>query len=204
MSQLIRACSFFLLAAFLVLPASASAQDQPRQHDGGIFIRLSAGVGSTSSEVKYDNGNELELNEGGGNHNFAIGGIVGGKVALHGTLFGWATSDPQIDLNGNEFATYKGTVSLNAVGGGATWYFGPNFYLSGSLGFAWLSFKDQNVILDTGVGGAIDLTIGKEWWVSDRWGLGVALGFQGYGVPADDAEEFTGGAASVRFTATFN
>ena len=204
MSNFVRACSAILLIVAIVLPSAANAIDQPRQHDGGILIRLSAGVGSANAKLEFDSGDELEIASGGGNHNLAIGGIVGGNVALHATLFGWALSDPPYDINGNEVGDLQGTASMSAVGGGATWYFASNFYLSGSLGFAWLSFKDQNVKVDSGVGGALDLTLGKEWWVSNRWGLGVALGVQGFGIPADDAHTFTGGSASLRFSATFN
>jgi hypothetical protein len=197
--------SILALAAFVLASTAAGAVQQPREHEGGILIRLSAGIGGTTSELEFDSGDKLELDEAGGNHNLAIGGIVTDNLAIHGTLFGWATKDPQLDLNGREIGTYSGTVTMNAVGGGLTWYIMPvNIYLSGSLGFAWLSFKDQNVTVDTGTGGAIDLTIGKEWWVSDRWGLGVALGLQGYGIPADGGENFNGGSVSIRFSATFN
>ena len=204
MSRFIRTTILVVFAALVALPQAAGAQDQPRVHDGGIFLRLSAGLGSSTSEVEYDTGDKLEFQKASGNHNLAIGGIVARNLAVHATLFGSATRDPQIDLNGRVIGTYKGTVALNALGAGVTWYFGPNWYLSGSLALAWLSFKDQNVTLDTGTGGAVDITIGKEWWVSDRWGLGVALGLQGYGVPADDANDFTGGSASIRLSATFN
>lgn len=204
MSQLIRACSVVLLVALIAVPMSASAVDQPREHDGGIFIRLSVGAGPASAEFEADSGDKFEMNKVGGNHNLALGGIVGGNVALHATLFGWAMNDPSYDLNGQDQQTLSGTASLSAVGGGATWYFGSNFYLSGSLGFAWISFKDDRYEVSSGTGGALDLTVGKEWWVSDRWGLGVALGLQGYGVPIDDADELTGGSASLRFSATFN
>jgi len=204
-SHRIRAFVAVLLAALLALPSLAGAQQRPRQHEGGILIRLSAGLGPASADLDLDTGQKFEMNKVGGNHNLALGGIVGGNVALHATAFGWALGDPSFDLDGQDQPDLKGTVSMNAIGGGATWYLMPiNIYVSGSVGFAWLSVSDDDRSFDTGVGGALDITVGKEWWVSDRWGLGVALGLQGYAVPADDGKEFTGGSISARFTATFN
>jgi hypothetical protein len=196
-------------ALVLVVPQLAEAQDAPREHDGGILIRLSFGVGSASAsrdlDPAEDAGEKFEMDEVGGNHNLAIGGIVGGKVALHATLFGWTVRNPNYDLDGRSQQQISGVASLNALGGGATWYFTRhNFYLSGSVGIAWLSFREDRRVLDTSTGGAVDLTLGKEWWASDRWGLGVAIGLQGYNIPSAGEDDFQGGSASLRFSATFN
>lgn len=198
--------SLLLGLVLLLVPALASATQLPREHEGGVLIRLSAGLGAANFEGDNDLGERAKFDEPGGNHNLAFGGILFENFALHATAFGWAVTEPRLEVDGQDQGRVGGTASLNALGAGVTWYTGPsNFYLSGSIGFAWLTYSDDRVSLNSATGGALDLTVGKEWWVSDRWGLGVALGLQGYGVPLKDGnDDATGGAVGLRFSATFN
>lgn len=56
-----------------------------------------------------------------------------------------------------------------------TYYFMPsNVYLSGSLGLANAAIETDFDTFDSDFGYGINLAVGKEWWVSDNWGLGVA------------------------------
>jgi hypothetical protein len=86
-----------------------------------------------------------------------------------------------------------------------TYYFMPvNLYLSGSAGFGSLEF-DGNISGETDMGLALDLTVGKEWWVGDNWGLGVAGGFGYHSLPEEGLDEnWSGTSFVVRFTATLN
>jgi hypothetical protein len=55
------------------------------------------------------------------------------------------------------------------------------------------------------IGFASDVTIGKEWWVSDSWGMGVAGGLGFHSVPFTTTEvNWSGVSVGVRFTATMN
>ncbi|MBN1770193.1 MAG: hypothetical protein JXB32_02935 [Deltaproteobacteria bacterium] len=49
------------------------------------------------------------------------------------------------------------------LGIGIGGYFGPNLFLDGVFGYSY----------DAGMYGAV--VFGKEWWIADQWGLGVAL-----------------------------
>jgi hypothetical protein len=51
-----------------------------------------------------------------------------------------------------------------------------SFYVSGTFAFSQISLQDENndEVADTEFGPGLSLVLGKEWWVSDNWGLGVA------------------------------
>jgi hypothetical protein len=65
---------------------------------------------------------------------------------------------------------------------------------------------DGDVSGDTDQGIAFDLTIGKEWWTGDNWGLGLAGGYTYHSVPdqASSSVDWQGSSYSLRFTATMN
>jgi hypothetical protein len=55
-------------------------------------------------------------------------------------------------------------------------------------------------------GGGISLMIGKEWWVSDNWGLGIAGQLFGGSAKDKDDEDLQFDTFSVNlcFSATYN
>jgi hypothetical protein len=182
-----------------------------RAHAGGFFLRLSGGIGAASTELDYS-GNKAKIEGGTGDINFAIGGVVAKNLALHGTVWGWITSDPEVTFN-SQTGTANGDVDFTAVGIGLTYYFMPvNIYLSGSIGGSYFTIDGSGVSGNTDVGPAIDLTLGKEWWVGTSWGLGVAVSAGVHSVKDggtdllgnEITESWQGGSVAVRFTATYN
>jgi len=201
------AAVLLLTAAVLVFAAEAGAG--PNDHDGGFFLRLSGGFGYASSKVEIDD-ISFQLSGLTGDVNFAIGGVVTPNLALHATLWGWTTSDPELEVCESGHCE-SGTVEevdfgLTGFGGGVTYYFMPsNFYISGSICVANLSLTYQGATAESEYGPAIDITAGKEWWVSSSWGLGVAGAF-GYHWIGEEAitEKWSGPSFAVRFSATYN
>jgi hypothetical protein len=198
-----------LLSLFFVLSvataSTALADMSPRAHEGGIFLRLSGGIGSGGTSV--DTGPEdLELSGLSGDMNFALGGMISPNLALHGTLWGWSVDDPDAEFGAFD-GEVDGTMSMAAVGGGVTYYFMPvNMYLSGSGGIAWLSSEGDDLeSIDSDPGFALDATLGKEWWVGNSWGLGIAGAVGYHSIPADGIDEsFSGLTFGLRFSATLN
>jgi hypothetical protein len=138
--------------------------------------------------------------------NLAIGGTVARNVALHATLFGWTTTDPTFESNGAEVELNNAELTMGALGIGVTYYFMPvNLYLSPSIGFGALNLEVPGGDGESDTGIAFDFTLGKEWWVSNRWALGVAGGLGLHAIPDNDSsEDWTGTSFMVRFTSTFN
>ncbi len=191
-----------ILSFFIVQPGILRSQVQ--DHEEGFFLRLSAGGGAASTEVT-DGANTVGFSGSAGDINFAIGGIVASNLALHGTLFGWTITEPDIEVNGQTLST-DGDLTLGALGAGVTYYFMPvNIYLSGSVGFGRLEYKQGSVEGGSLRGLVFDATVGKEWWVGDSWGLGVALGLGLHSIPEEGVDDnWSGGSVTLRFTATMN
>ena len=64
------------------------------------------------------------------------------------------------------------------IGGGITYYIMPsNIFLQGSLGIGNFNLidNDKKTSVSTDRGFSMQLKVGKEWWISKRWRLGVAL-----------------------------
>ena len=202
------------LAATLVLPAlipSASrAGGEPRTHDG-FFLRLGAGGGNARNTLEYQ-GDKLEFSGTAANIDIAIGGVVAPNLALHGTLFGWGVTDPDLKLTSSvdsltATGTAKGTATLSAVGVGLTYYYMPvNAYITGSVGTATFEFDPEHgQKSDTKDGVAFEIGAGKEWWVGTSWGLGAAVNYIYSSLPDKDINRnWNGNAVHVLFSATFN
>jgi hypothetical protein len=96
---------------------------------------------------------------------------------------------------------------MSAFGAGLTYFFMPvNMYLSGTVGAGSLSFSGTDLDgLETDSGLALNFVLGKEWWVSNRWGLGLAGAFDYHSAPDKNvSEDWTGTSFSLLFSATFN
>jgi len=194
-----------LLILTLVFLTATSVQAGPRDHQDGFFLRLSAGGGSAKTSLE-GNLDEIEISGPAGDLNIAIGGIVAPNLALHGTLFGWSTNDPDVEVNGSYIGRMNGDMTAGGMGIGLTYYFMPvNLYLSGSVGFGSMELRLAGPSGETDTGLFTDLTVGKEWWVGDKWGLGIAGGmeYHSFGDP-DINKNWSGTSWTIRFTATMN
>lgn len=192
------------VAGLLASPASAG---QPRTHDG-LLLRLSGGFGTATSsidDVPFFDNESLELSGVDGDFNFAIGGTVASNFIIHGTFWGWGIADPEVEV-GEVEGDLDGDLTLSGVGGGVTYYFMPaNIYLSGSVGPAWLSLTVDGDESSSDTGFALDITLGKEWWVGGSWGLGLAGCFGYHTVPDEDIDQnWSGTSLGLRFSATLN
>jgi hypothetical protein len=195
-----------LFAASLLALATAghAVAGSPRTHDG-FFLRLSAGAGSAHTELDIP-GAKTKLDGDTGDLNLAIGGVVAENLALHGTVFGWLASDPDIEVEGFGSGTATGDLDLSGVGVGLTYYFMPvNIYLSGSAGVGKLSIDSPSGDADSDRGLVGELTVGKEWWLGGSWGLGLSGAFGFHSIPDGEIDEnWTGNSFALRLSATMN
>ncbi len=200
-NRLFATTSALVLIVLLAGPALAGSRD----HMDGFFMRLSTGGAGAKTHSEYG-GDRVEFSGSGVDLNLAFGGIVSPNLALHGTLFGWTVEDPDMELNGLKVGV-DGDVTAAGFGVGLTYYAMPaNLYVSGSIGSGRVHFDIHRLGEgDTDRGVMLDLTLGKEWWTGDNWGLGVAVGMTYHSFPDPDvAADWTGTSFGVRFTATRN
>jgi hypothetical protein len=176
-------------------------------HDG-FFARGHFGIGVTS--LSSTRNNVKTTLSGGG---VAIGGAVGGVIArnliLYGAFFGTDVGNPNMEVAGTSTAANVGDVGFGGFGPGIAYYFEPiNLYLSGTLGLSAFHASDTaGARWDSSKTGlALELSAGKEWWVSHDWGLGLAaeLIFASMKDQDDPALTWSVGALSLVFSATYN
>jgi hypothetical protein len=182
----------------------------PRDHEKGFFLRMLAGGGSAGSKIESGS-DSIDLSGTSGVFDLAIGGTVAPNLAIYGTFFGWLVSDPDAEVKvggvGNGSGSINGDLDMTAFGAGVTYYFMPiNLYLAGNIGMGSLSGDGGDLEgLETDSGLALNFLVGKEWWVSGRWGLGVAGAFGYHSFPDKDVDEnWTGTNFSLLFSVTFN
>jgi hypothetical protein len=126
---------------------------------------------------------------------------------------GTVAMDPTLEAAGT--SQHLGfDVNLFGIGPGVAYYLEPlNLYFSGTLAFSQVttsrsssssgSSNDSTDVTDMGIGGAF--MVGKEWWVSHDWGLGVSglLHLASMKMKYVDTR-MTATAVSILFSATYN
>jgi hypothetical protein len=155
---------------------------EPERHDG-LFLRAMTGTNYTSLSKMKD---------------AQIGLVIDLQAGY------------SVVENLNLFAEFRISNGMRGFGAGAVYYFMPlDLYLGGSLMGVWsavpLEFGGQT---SSSVGPALNVQIGKEWWVSDSVGLGVAAQLLVGSLTFDDLvveeRDMTLTAFSLAAVATFN
>jgi hypothetical protein len=200
------------VAECMANPPAASlrpAADPGAEKHDGFYLRLAAGVGVGGAQ-RNTGASTVKYNASTGFFSVDVGGVPTENAALFGRLSHYTLAEPEIKIDGVKFTT-KNDESLNLefLGIGISYYFMPiNLYLSGALGPAVATIgKDSNDPSRVGVG--MDLEVGKEWWVSDEWGIGLAVRASITSVPPGNNwsatdQHLSAAALGVLFSATYN
>jgi len=197
-------------------PAPAYYPPQPigpppgyHTHDG-FFLRLNSGIGIMHAKYSYA-GYDTTISGGGMALSFAMGGAITPNLVIYGEFMATGAFDPTIKT-GSSSSGMSGDVTLTGFGPGVAYYLEPaNLYFSGTMAFSQVTVNyddgtsDSNSrdLTDRGFGMAV--TVGKEWWVSQNWGLGVAalLHVASMKVKSVDTR-MTAEGISILFSATYN
>jgi len=196
-----RSLAVLLLAT---LPCAALAQENlglaPVESTAhrhlGFFFRADIGVGYVHSSSTWSDGPQPPVSAASVPIGLAVGGAIFEDWIFAGEL--WGAAAPQT-TNGvrQGLLVYGYAVAV-------VHYFMPaNVYVSLAPGISRLTFVIADVGLNSDWGPGLKLAIGKEWWVGDHWGLGVAaeclLSFN-----RDGGAPRTTVAPGLTFSATFN
>jgi hypothetical protein len=79
-----------------------------------------------------------------------------------------------------------------------------NFYFSVTPAIGVVSLNEGGTTYDTKNGFAIRLAVGKEWWVSDNWGLGLNLQYAHASNESKTGVKMSTNWAGLAFSATYN
>jgi hypothetical protein len=155
-------------------------QNAPDPHiHKGLYLSMSLGPVFPSISDEAVGSYDLKFKGTGAQFDLKIGGAVKENFILHATITSNSMAGPKVTSGGVSQNTSNNlSLSETMIGGGATYYFMPvNIFLSGSLGLGnfVLIDGDNDSSIKTDRGFSMQLKAGKEWWISRKWGLGVAL-----------------------------
>lgn len=200
----------FILA---LLATTAMAMAESHTHDG-FFLNLALGFGYQG--FTYDANKALYDMEAKGvstEFDLKLGGRIATNTILHATILGVTnTNEIEYKTKGGKKigSSSKNSENMSMLGIGLTYYLPENIFISGSAGFANFNLQD-NSDEDRDIEGAtenglgVQIAAGKEWWVSDNWGLGLSVAFTyGAAEDKDDGGDASAYGVNVMFSATFN
>lgn len=183
------------------------------QHDG-FYLRFT--LGPSAFAASANDAAETSVSGTGGAFGLALGFAIAPNIILYGEVYDNIAIGPTIESGALEVETDEDTAfGVVGIGPGIAFYLPSNFYLSGTLAFSRLVVDpdteedDDEATSDLGLG--LAAAVGKEWWVSSNWGLGLALQLYLGGMKDGDGEteegdDVTWGAAglALAFSATLN
>ena len=169
--------------------------DSTYQRHFGFYIRPDLGFGyltQTESGVTISGLSGLA--------GVAIGGAIRENSILAVHIIDAVAQNPNVSSGGLSATANDTTVTMWGIGPQYTYYFMPsNLYLSTTLALTRLHVSSGNNSGDTDWGLGTRIALGKEWWVSDHWGLGVA----GHISFSTNQDPVSGGGSSTLTTWTF-
>jgi hypothetical protein len=161
-------------------PPGYAAAPPEHLHDG-FYLRLHLGAGYAHLSGTDGFGNTVTAAGGGASFGVAIGGAIAPNLIVFGTLFGVGFS-PTVKVGGVDAGISNSSAALAGIGAGAAFYIEPiNLYLSGAVAATSAEIDDSNnnALYQTRDGIGVQLMVGKEWWISQDWGIGLAGEFIG-------------------------
>jgi hypothetical protein len=190
-------------------------QDVPKgfhTHDG-FYLSLTGGpaFGAITWDATNFAFKKLEMSGTGFQFDFKIGGVISEEadIILSFDVIARAISAPTITVDGTSGSTTSDISVGDAMYGiGLTKYFmTTNIYISATVGMGRFTMTTSGTNSNSESGFAFQVKVGKEWWVSDNWGLGVAAGLGS--LSADDQKEglnpaYSGKLSTTKFFVVFN
>jgi hypothetical protein len=189
-------------------PGFAPPPAPPVQEHAGFYLRLDLGGGYTSLSSSGGYGSSTTVSGSGPAFGIALGGAVAPNLALFGDFIFSFINQPDVTAAGYT-AKSTGNVGVGGVGGGVVYYFEPiNLYVSGAVAAINMVMQDKNGNMtdQSGNGFGFEALVGKEWWVSQHWGLGAAaqfFGATGMKDKNDSSVSWSAKSFNVLFSASF-
>ncbi len=146
----------------------------------GVYLSFALGpcFGNVHEDLKTTS-DKIIYSGTGVAFDFRIGGPVDENLILTFDMLTRSVSSPKVEMNGTTYSSSSDiTMAENTYGAGLTYYVMPqNFYLGATLGMGNYSVQNSNdksnTRSDYGFSGA--LRVGKQWWLSRKWALGIGL-----------------------------
>lgn len=188
----------------LMLSPSVYAADGPHEHRG-FYLRMHLGPAyfhGSSGDA------DTTIKGPGATLGVAVGAALAENFMLYGEFFDDIAMEPTIEVGNASGTLDEGSSGLSGAGAGMAYYVMPlNLYVALGIHTTTILVQedpDKDPRRTTyGIGG--NVMVGKEWWVSPNWGLGVAGQFAAGGLMKDKADNsYSAVAGGVVFSATYN
>lgn len=207
----------FAFGIFTLL-ATQCALAAPQTHDG-FFLQFNAGAGHQRWSGNSQ-GAELTIEGRSSKFDFALGGTILPNLVLFAQFTGTGAAEPAVNLTvdqrRSDFAPRIDQTMSIGLGAGLAYYLPDGIYLAGSVISMRLKSQNRDIIsaafpypnepvsTDDGVG--IQARLGKEWWVSEEWGLGIAISYLRAQLPdrRHPDVDWTANDFGLTFSATYN
>jgi len=143
------------------------------------MARLAIGIGGAWVDIDSEP-TEVGLSGVSVAFSLDLGGSLVPNLILHGRFASVVIVDPSMEVRGDDLVRADDLTAVAfLIGPGLTYYFMPfNLYVSLVAGLSWLDLHyigGESGLTDAGLG--LNLDVGKEWWLTRHWGLGIGLRF---------------------------
>jgi hypothetical protein len=185
-------------------------EETARHRHDGFFLRIHYGFGNGLVVEQDYLGSDREFKGFTGTLRLQIGNEIAENLILFGEFGVFVMQDPDMHWQGESVSEVDAVIAISDLGIGLTYYFMPiNIYLSGSLTLSRNSIDLEGVEKETGGGLGVYFSIGKEWWVSENWGIGVALFVYASSTEVENKDldatfDVYNRVLGIAFTATYN
>jgi hypothetical protein len=169
--------SYFVSTA----PAPVAENNNEGRHRGfHLSLAASSGYLSASKPIGSDS---FSVDSFAGHAGLKVGAAIRPDVILFGAFDGFMGFSPAGKLQQSGIPDAVSFSDLNhtvlTAGAGLKVYSEENYFFSASLAFATgtLGYNNNGVATsgNSGYGFAVQLSLGREWWVAKRLGIGLAL-----------------------------
>ncbi len=207
----LRSCALAVSVPIYLAASSASAQP-PAEVAGkhvheDLFVHALLGPSFILATTTAD-GQDLSASGGGATLRLAAGWNVARGLVVFAEVFADVTVSPTFEAGDLMDEPDDTAFGVSGVGAGLAYYLGGNYYVSGSVDVVSLRLEYEEAgrtvtrESDEGLGG--NITLGREFWVSDGWALGLAVqAFLG-SVPGANDTDWTVGTFGAGLSATFD
>lgn len=167
----------FIFATLFFVTAQLSVYANAETHDG-FYFNFTLGGGYDQYVIQYSDSENEKYSGTAWMFKFKIGGAPVENFIIYAVLGGYDLEEPKLTVGSESEKLKDCTTSNTELGGGFCYYFMPeNIFISADLTASQLNFVNDQADTENSsdTGWALTLSLGKEWWVSENWGLGIAI-----------------------------
>ncbi len=176
----------------------------------GFFFRFIYGYGFGKGIVDDYSEGDIKFSGMSDTVRFQVGLSIVDNLNLYLDLGAVLYDSPDVKLNDKKAEDTNTAYSSSQAGIGFSYYIMPdNFFIGVSYFLAGGVFEGDLIKSSDLSGSGIYASIGKEWWVSENWGLGVSVYYYREKLKHDDPDsidkyDVKNHCWGIAFTATYN